>query len=79
MDMMKAYQFNSAMTAAQAGADSFRAFSAMNIALLMDTILMVSIFVISGVVAVVALLVVLLSIIMIIKTTEYGRMRQVTA
>ena len=74
--MMKAYQFNSAMTAAQAGADSFRAFSAMNIALLMDTILMVSIFVISGVVAVVALLVVLLSIIMIIKTTEYGRMRQ---
>ena len=76
MDMMKAYQFNSAMTAAQAGADSFRAFSAMNIALLMDTILMVSIFVISGVVAVVALLVVLLSIIMIIKTTEYGRMRQ---
>ena len=77
--MMKAYQFNSAMTAAQAGADSFRAFSAMNIALLMDTILMVSIFVISGVVAVVALLVVLLSIIMIIKTTEYGRMRQVTA
>lgn len=79
MDMMKAYQFNSAMTAAQAGADSFRAFSAMNIALLMDTILMVSIFVISGVVAVVALLVVLLSIIMIIKTTEYGRMRQMTA
>ena len=79
MDMVKAYQFNSAMTAAQAGADSFRAFSAMNIALLMDTILMVSIFVISGVVAVVALLVVLLSIIMIIKTTEYGRMRQVTA
>lgn len=77
--MMKAYQFNNAMTAAQAGADSFRAFSAMNIALLMDTILMVSIFVISGVVAVVALLVVLLSIIMIIKTTEYGRMRQVTA
>lgn len=77
--MMKAYQFNSAMTAAQAGADSFRAFSAMNIALLMDTILMVSIFVISGVVAVVALLVVLLSIIMIIKTTEYGRMRQMTA
>lgn len=77
--MVKAYQFNSAMTAAQAGADSFRAFSAMNIALLMDTILMVSIFVISGVVAVVALLVVLLSIIMIIKTTEYGRMRQVTA
>lgn len=79
MDMVKAYQFNSAMTAAQAGADSFRAFSAMNIALLMDTILMVSIFVISGVVAVVALLVVLLSIIMIIKTTEYGRMRQMTA
>lgn len=79
MDMMKAYQFNSAMTAAQAGADSFRAFSAMNIALLMDTILMVSIFVISGVVAVVALLVVLLSIIMIIETIEYGRMRQVTA
>ncbi len=79
MNMMKAYQFNNAMTAAQAGADSFRAFSAMNIALLMDTILMVSIFVISGVVAVVALLVVLLSIIMIIKTTEYGRMRQVTA
>lgn len=79
MNMMKAYQFNSAMTAAQAGADSFRAFSAMNIALLMDTILMVSIFVISGVVAVVALLVVLLSIIMIIKTTEYGRMRQMTA
>lgn len=77
--MMKAYQFNNAMTAAQAGADSFRAFSAMNIALLMDTILMVSIFVISGVVAVVALLLVLLSIIMIIKTTEYGRMRQVTA
>ena len=77
--MMKAYQFNSAMTAAQAGADSFRAFSAMNISLLMDTILMVSIFVISGVVAVVALLVVLLSIIMIIKTTEYGRMRQMTA
>lgn len=77
--MVKAYQFNSAMTAAQAGADSFRAFSAMNIALLMDTILMVSIFVISGVVAVVALLVVLLSIIMIIKTTEYGRMRQMTA
>ena len=74
--MMKAYQFNSAMTAAQAGADSFRAFSAMNIALLMDTILMVSIFVISGVVSVLALLVVLLSIIMIIKTTEYGRMRQ---
>ena len=79
MNMMKAYQFNSAMTAAQAGAESFRAFSAMNIALLMDTILMVSIFVISGVGAVVALLVVLLSIIMIIKTTEYGRMRQVTA
>ena len=79
MNMMKAYQFNNAMTAAQAGADSFRAFSAMNIALLMDTILMVSIFVISGVVAVVALLLVLLSIIMIIKTTEYGRMRQVTA
>ncbi len=79
MNMMKAYQFNNAMTAAQAGADSFRAFSAMNIALLMDTILMVSIFVISGVVAVVALLVVLLSIIMIIKTTEYGRMRQMTA
>ena len=79
MDMMKAYQFNSAMTAAQAGADSFRAFSAMNIVLLMDTILLVSIFVISGVVAVVALLVVLLSIIMIIKTTEYGRMRQMTA
>ena len=76
MDMMKAYQFNSAMTAAQAGADSFRAFSAMNIALLMDTILMVSIFVISGVVAVVALLVVLLSIILIIETIEYGRMRQ---
>ena len=40
MDMMKAYQFNSAMTAAQAGADSFRAFSAMNIALLMDTCLL---------------------------------------
>ena len=79
MNMMKAYQFNNAMTAAQAGADSFRAFSAMNIALLMDTILMVSIFVISGVVAVVALLLVLRSIIMIIKTTEYGRMRQVTA
>ena len=77
--MVKAYQFNNAMTAAQAGADSFRAFSAMNIALLMDTILMVSIFVISGVVAVVVLLVVLLSIIMIIKTIEYGRMRQVTA
>lgn len=77
--MMKAYQFNSAMTAAQAGADSFRAFSAMNIALLMDTILMVSIFVISGVVAVVALLVVLLSIILIIETIEYGRMRQVAA
>ena len=76
MDMVKAYQFNSAMTAAQAGADSFRAFSAMNIALLMDTILMVSIFVISGVVAVVALLVVLLSIILIIETIEYGRMRQ---
>lgn len=74
--MVKAYQFNSAMTAAQAGADSFRAFSAMNIALLMDTILMVSIFVISGVVAVVALLVVLLSIILIIETIEYGRMRQ---
>ena len=79
MDMVKAYQFNSAMTAAQAGADSFRAFSAMNIALLMDTILMVSIFVISGVVAVVALLVVLLSIILIIETIEYGRMRQVAA
>ena len=79
MDMMKAYQFNCAMTAAQADADSFRAFSAMNIVLLMDTILLVSIFVISGVVAVVALLVVLLSIIMIIKTTEYGRMRQMTA
>ena len=77
--MVKAYQFNSAMTAAQAGADSFRAFSAMNIALLMDTILMVSIFVISGVVAVVALLVVLLSIILIIETIEYGRMRQVAA
>ena len=77
--MMKAYQFNNAMTVAQAGADSFRAFSAMNIALLMDTILMVSIFVISGVVAVVALLVVLLSIILIIETIEYGRMRQVAA
>ena len=77
--MMKAYQFNSAMTAAQADADSFCAFSAMNIALLMDTILMVSIFVISGVVSVldvVALLVVLLSIILIIETIEYGRMRQ---
>ena len=79
MNMMKAYQFNCATTAAQAGADSFRAFSAMNIALLMDTILMVSIFVISGVVSVldvVALLVVLLSIILIIETIEYGRMRQ---
>ena len=79
MTMNGAYQFDSAMTAANADANSFRAFSAMNIALLMDTILMVSIFVISGVVsvlAVVALLVVLLSIILIIETIEYGRMRQ---
>ena len=47
--------------------------------ILLDTIMMVSIFVISGVVSVldvVALLVVLLSIILIIETIEYGRMRQ---
>lgn len=79
MTMNGAYQFDSAMTAANADANSFRAFSAMNIALLMDTILMVSFFVVSGVVAVLPLLAVVLLSILITKTTEYRRMRQMPA
>lgn len=77
MAMDRTYESECRKTTATAGAVAFCALCAMNIAVLMDTTMLVSIFVILAVV-VVSLLVVLLSI-LITKTIEYGRMRSAAA